>query len=264
MTAITSTGRAAYIPSTTVTLPGARSISAGVRSYQMSSMLSRGSSAVAGAVGGASQVGSGDLQAMLKGLLEVLQKLVELVQAMSAKGKVGPPASGGKGGCDAPPSNPPTAPIVTTTVPIITTQSVQARASVSTVGQTAEDSSFEQRVLDLVNVERAKYGLSPLRYNATLDGVSEAHNLVQVDNRTMSHLYSGDGSPEARVRAAGFYGAWGENVAVGQSSPEQVVREWMASPTHRANILNGSFSQMGVAYGRTSDGYSFWTQTFGA
>lgn len=254
MTAVTSTGRSAYIPSTTVTLPGATTVSSGVRGYQMSSMLHRGSSAVAGAVGGAAQVGAGDLQAVLKGLLEILNKLVELVQSMSVKGKTTPPSSKG-GGCDAPPSVPPTAHLVSIGAP--------SRVSVST-GRTAEDGSYEQRVVDLVNAERAKYGLSPLRYNATLDAASEAHNIVQVNNRTMSHLNSGDGSPDARIRSYGFYGAWGENVAVGQSTPEQVVREWMASPTHRANILNGNFSQMGVAYGQTSDGYSFWTQTFGA
>jgi uncharacterized protein YkwD len=53
-------------------------------------------------------------------------------------------------------------------------------------------------------------------------------------------------------------------VAVGQRSPDQVVNEWMNSPTHRANILNPNFRQMGVSYGTTSDGFPYWTQSFGS
>lgn len=137
-------------------------------------------------------------------------------------------------------------------------------ASVPTRTGGAEDAAYEQQVLDLVNAERAKAGLGAVRYSAALDSAAETHNAFQTQQRTMAHIDIGDGDPGARIRAAGFNGAWGENVAVGQRTPEQVVAEWMASPTHRANILNPNFSQIGVAHETTTDGFSFWTQSFGA
>jgi uncharacterized protein YkwD len=64
--------------------------------------------------------------------------------------------------------------------------------------------------------------------------------------------------------AAGWNWAWGENAAVGQYSPEQVVSEWMASPGHRANILNPNFAFLAVGYGVGANGRPYWTQSFGA
>lgn len=126
-----------------------------------------------------------------------------------------------------------------------------------------EDHPWEQRVLELVNVERARHGLAPLSYSAQLDRASEAHNLQQVATRTMAHQGIGDGDPGSRVRATGFDRSWGENVATGQLSPEQVVAEWMASPGHRRNILDPEFRQLAVSYATATDGRSYWAQTFG-
>jgi uncharacterized protein YkwD len=130
--------------------------------------------------------------------------------------------------------------------------------------QRSEDHAYEQRVLDLVNRERARYGLAPLAYERRLDTAAERHNQQQVATRMMAHAGIGDGTPGDRVRAAGWNGAWGENVATGQLSPEQVVAEWMASPGHRRNILDPNFRHLGVAYSVASDGRSYWTQKFGA
>lgn len=127
-----------------------------------------------------------------------------------------------------------------------------------------EDHPFEQRVLELVNVERARHGLAPLRYQRQLDQASEGHNRQQVATRTMAHDGIGDGDPGSRIRATGFNRSWGENVATGQTSPEQVVAEWMASPGHRRNILDPSFSYLGVSYATAADGRSYWAQSFGA
>ncbi len=128
----------------------------------------------------------------------------------------------------------------------------------------SEDHVFEQRVLDLVNAQRAQYGLGALAYDSRLDLASERHNLVMGATRTMAHSGIGDGDPGSRIRATGFTGSWGENVATGQRSPEQVVAEWMASPGHRKNILDPSFRRLGVAYGTGVDGRTYWAQSFGA
>lgn len=127
-----------------------------------------------------------------------------------------------------------------------------------------EDHAYEQRVLELVNVERARYGLAPLTYDQRLDVASERHNAQQAATRTMAHDGIGDGTPGQRIRATGFSSSWGENVATGQVSPEQVVAEWMASPGHRRNILDPSYRLLGVSYTVGADGRSYWAQSFGA
>lgn len=129
--------------------------------------------------------------------------------------------------------------------------------------QRSEDHAFEQRVLDLVNVERARYGLGRLSYDRRLDLASERHNAQQAATRTMSHDGIGDGTPGQRIKAAGYGGSWGENVATGQLSPEQVVAEWMASPGHRRNILDPNYQLLGVSYTVGSDGRTYWAQSFG-
>jgi uncharacterized protein YkwD len=73
-------------------------------------------------------------------------------------------------------------------------------------------------------------------------------------------------TPFDRMRAQGFHGCvLGENLAEGQSSPEQLVRGWMASPEHCENILWPEFSQIGVGYA-IEEGAAmgpFWVQNFG-
>lgn len=129
--------------------------------------------------------------------------------------------------------------------------------------QRAEDHQFEQQVLDLVNRERARAGLAPLAYDRRLDLASERHNSQQAATRRMAHDGIGDGTPGERIRAAGWGGSWGENVATGQLSPAQVVAEWMASPGHRRNILDPNYKLMGVSYTTAADGRSYWAQSFG-
>lgn len=129
--------------------------------------------------------------------------------------------------------------------------------------QRSEDHAFEQRVLDLVNVERARHGLAPLAYNRQLDAASEAHTRHMAAVQRMAHDGIGDGDPGSRILAQGFDRSWGENVATGQLTPEQVVAEWMASPGHRRNILDPEFRQLGVAYGTAANGRTYWAQSFG-
>ena len=231
--------------------------------------------AVGGAVGGAAGVSKGgpnaDLAGILSSLSELLGKLTALLQGQA--GGVGGAAGGPPGGdgccCDSAGAAPEASKIQTA----VKGDSGPAQAA-SFGAQTAapaiqpssggrEQNSYEQRVLDLMNQERAKYGLRPLQYNAALDSAATKHNAVQAQNRTMAHIDIGDGDPGSRIRAAGWTGQWGENVAVGQTSPEQVVQEWMNSPTHRANILNPNYTSVGVSYTATGDGFPFWAESFG-
>ena len=128
----------------------------------------------------------------------------------------------------------------------------------ATVTGGAEFSSFAGEVLRLVNVEREKAGLPPLSTDAPLTAAAEvrAREIVSLFDHTRP-----DGSSCFTVLDGYAYRAAGENIAYGQSSPEQVMNSWMNSPGHRANILSASFNRMGIGVyqaGRTI----YWTQLF--
>jgi uncharacterized protein YkwD len=121
-----------------------------------------------------------------------------------------------------------------------------------------------EQVLTLVNIERARAGCSPVIRNAILQRAAQAHSADLAAPDRQSHDSPGGESFVARIRAAGYHGGpVGENVAAGQSTANAVMKAWMSSPAHRANIIDCRFSALGV--GRASGGASgpYWTQDFG-
>ncbi|MBQ8341104.1 MAG: LysM peptidoglycan-binding domain-containing protein [Clostridia bacterium] len=120
--------------------------------------------------------------------------------------------------------------------------------------------SFEQEVIRLVNAERAKYGLSPLTENWELSRVARYKSQDMKENRYFSHTSPVYGSPFQMIKSFGIsYRSAGENIAKGYATPQAVVNGWMNSAGHRANILNASFTQIGVGYVASSH---YWTQMF--
>lgn len=126
-----------------------------------------------------------------------------------------------------------------------------------------EDSSvlaFENEVIRLVNEQRAKNGLKALAANWELSRVARYKSQDMVDNRYFSHTSPTYGTPSQMIKAFGLtYRTAGENIAYGQRTPQAVVSAWMDSSGHRANILNASYTQIGVGY--VSSGH-YWTQMF--
>lgn len=142
-----------------------------------------------------------------------------------------------------------------------------------------DQESFEQQVVTLVNQERTSRGIPPLKRNDALDAAAYGHSQDMGVNDFFSHTGSDGSSPDDRIRDAGYtnLGWWGENIAAGHSSPEDVMYDpefgWMNSDGHRANILREEFREIGVGYyydaGDTypagSWGYThYWTQNFGS
>ncbi|MDR2109033.1 MAG: cell wall-binding repeat-containing protein [Coriobacteriales bacterium] len=127
--------------------------------------------------------------------------------------------------------------------------------------------NFEQRVVDLVNVERANNGVSPLQVRPILQGVADirADELTQYFDHVRPNgldcltAFTRDlqGDELSLVNSGA-----GENIALGYPSPEAVVSAWMDSPGHRSNILNPSFTHIGVGH-VVFDGRSYWVQFFG-
>ncbi|HKX57868.1 MAG TPA: CAP domain-containing protein [Steroidobacteraceae bacterium] len=104
----------------------------------------------------------------------------------------------------------------------------------------------------------------PLAASATLQRAAKIQAEDMARRGVMEHA-GGDGStPAERATRAGY--AWrtvGENVAAGQSTPEQVVEEWLGSPRHCANIMSPDYTEMGVAVASSAAGV-YWAQVFGA
>lgn len=119
-------------------------------------------------------------------------------------------------------------------------------------------SDLEQQVVDLVNQERAAYGLAPLTLNTELCNGARLKSQDMLDNGYFSHYSPTYGDPFDMMTALGI-DRWGaaENIARGQKTAEEVMNSWMNSPGHRANILSEEYSDIGVGY---AGGY--WTQWF--
>lgn len=120
--------------------------------------------------------------------------------------------------------------------------------------------SFESEVVRLVNAERSKTGLAPLTQDWQLSRVARYKSQDMKDLSYFSHTSPTYGSPFEMMKSFGItYSTAGENIAKGYSTPEDVVKAWMNSPGHRANILNSSYTHIGVGY--VAQG-GYWTQMF--
>ncbi|MCC5473608.1 CAP domain-containing protein [Streptomyces barringtoniae] len=160
------------------------------------------------------------------------------------------------------PRHRPTAHPSTSTKTTAPTPRTTAAPSTSKPAPTATASSVTARVVQLVNAERAKVGCRPLTVNAKLAKAAQAHSADMAAHQNMSHTGSDGSSPGDRITRAGYsWSSYGENVAYGYATPDQVMTGWMNSPGHRANILDCSFKEIGVGLAQPG---SYWTQDFGA
>lgn len=134
--------------------------------------------------------------------------------------------------------------------------SAASMLSIKVSGNTYYDYAFQ--VLDLVNEERAKNGLSALTMDT--DMLSAAMKRAAETNVYFSHTRP-DGSDCFTAFPDGLSSV-GENIAAGQTTPEAVMNSWMNSSGHRANILNSSYNVIGIGCYKAGDSY-YWVQTFG-
>ncbi len=106
--------------------------------------------------------------------------------------------------------------------------------------------AIEARVIEKTNSQRIRHGLRPLRVDVRLLRSARRHAAWMTNSRSMVHTTA----------------AVAENIAMGQHSSEEVIRAWMNSSGHRANILNPGHTRIGVAAYTTPDGTIFWCQQF--
>lgn len=123
--------------------------------------------------------------------------------------------------------------------------------------------SFELRVVDLVNKQRSYAGLQLLTNNWQLERVARYKAADMATKGYFSHNSPTYGSPFTMMQNFGInFSSAGENIAMGQMTPEEVMNAWMNSPGHKANILSPSYTQIGVGYATNSNGVPYWSQMF--
>lgn len=128
-------------------------------------------------------------------------------------------------------------------------------------GTDGSQDAFANEVVRLVNEERAKAGLPAL----TVDrgAASAAQVRAKEIERFFSHTRPDGSSFNSALTEAGVnFSSAGENIAYGQNSPEKVMEGWMNSSGHRANILNSSYTSIGVGHYQNASGVNYWTQLF--
>ena len=113
-----------------------------------------------------------------------------------------------------------------------------------------------QTVLDLINKARSKANVTPLQVNDLLASTAQAKANDMVENNYFSHESPSYGSPFEMMQNAGItYKTAGENIA-GNSSVENAVNSWLASDTHKQNILSNAYNYVGIGITK-SDTYGY-------
>ena len=148
---------------------------------------------------------------------------------------------------------------------VIDDESLLASARVNTVTY----SEFANRVLELVNIERANAGVAPLVLDEALCNAATMSAIEMDRTGELSHTRPGGRECFTVVDYCNIgYMMCGENIAAGQPTPEDVVNGkygWMSSEGHKANILSPEYTKMGLGYsvGLSNGQYSgFWAQEF--
>jgi uncharacterized YkwD family protein len=118
------------------------------------------------------------------------------------------------------------------------------------------------RILKLVNTERAKFGIQPLKMNSSLCRLAELKSEEMVQKNYFSHQSPNHGSAFDMMRSYGInYMIAGENLAIDKDA-DYAHNAWMNSKAHKENILNPSFTQIGIGICAKGNSSYVYTQMF--
>ncbi len=164
--------------------------------------------------------------------------------------------------------------VVLLIVAVPTASAASACQSASASAGNATKRALVRATLCVLNAERARHDLRPLRLNRKLSRAAQRHSRAMARRRFFSHTSLSGASFVDRIRSTGYLSgarSWavGENIAYGsgsRSAPRSIGRAWMNSAGHRANILSSSFRAIGIgiAHGTpTGGGGATYTTDFG-
>lgn len=138
------------------------------------------------------------------------------------------------------------APVAKTSAPAAAKAPVAKAKPVAKAPTAAEVHAVEAKIVERTNQERARFGLRPLKLDMRLMKTARRHNGWMARSGAFQH---------------GNYPV-AENIAMGQQNSAQAMNSWMNSSGHRANILNASYTRIGVSAYRSPNGAIYWTQQF--
>lgn len=137
-------------------------------------------------------------------------------------------------------------------------------------GEKKEEAKFEitkeeQRIMDLINKERAKAKLPELRPHPLLFKAARGHSANMAKQQKMEHVLDGK-KPSQRVAAAGYnWGKVRENILTADMTDvpaHKIVKAWMDSKIHRENILSNDVNETGLGIAKNAQGEAYYTQLF--
>lgn len=139
----------------------------------------------------------------------------------------------------------------------------------------AQTDQVSARMLELVNEARSKArqcgseampAAPPLKLDARLSQAALGHSRDMARRGSISHAGTDGSTPADRATRAGY--TWrnvAENVAAGQTTPDEALQTWLQSPGHCVNLMGPRYADMGIAFyvDRDSTEGIYWTQMFG-
>ena len=132
-----------------------------------------------------------------------------------------------------------------------------------TIPSSTSINALENEVIRLTNIERSKRGIAALKANWQLSRCARYKSQDMINRNYFAHRSPTYGSPFDMIESFGIsMAAGGENIAMGQRTPNEVVTAWMNSPGHRGNILSTAFTEIGVGLAKNKNGTCYWTQMF--
>jgi uncharacterized protein YkwD len=126
----------------------------------------------------------------------------------------------------------------------------------------------ETEVLGLVNRQRTRSGLPPLKFSARLAVIARGHSYDMAMRHYLAHNSPDGVAPADRISGAGIaFHAVGENIYADDDAdsadlPRRAMEGWLKSPDHLANIVSSRFTETGVGVAESADGRTYVTQDF--
>ena len=148
---------------------------------------------------------------------------------------------------------------------VVSLCSTPAQSEAPLEARPAVTSRVTDKVVDLTKLERTRNGRASLRADARLMHAAQIQAEQMARAGQLAHLLPNAAYPSAgdRLAAADYrWQAYGENVALGQSSAEKALDGWMHSRGHRTNILKPDFTEMGAGYATDRAGRPYYVQVF--
>ncbi|MGI3213152.1 CAP domain-containing protein [Roseovarius tibetensis] len=141
-----------------------------------------------------------------------------------------------------------------------------ASSAMSAMSCTAPTNASElvQRLVQQINEERRRFGLSQFQMSPSLVRGAQIHACDNANHNRLSHIGTDGSSPGKRVLRVGYdFELITENVAIGYATAEQVLEAWLRSSTHRINIFEPRTNELGLAVARGRDGRLHWVMNGG-